>query len=96
LRIDLSRTAFTGKGPPGRATIRVGTVKVDTEGAPVLGRTIAVRHVVVRNGGRTVVRIRVRSTPVTVRVNMTTFHAPPDTRALAAQPAFTFTRHRNG
>jgi len=90
LNVDLSRTAFTGKGPPGRATIRVGTVKVNDEGAPVFGRTLVVRHAVVRNGGRTVVRIHVPSTPVTVQVNMTTFRAPPDTRALAAQPGFTF------
>src|SRR5262249_4908529 len=59
LKIDLSRTAFTGKGPPGRATIRVGTVRVDDEGAPVFGRTLAVRHAVVPNGGRTVVRVHV-------------------------------------
>src|SRR5262249_33106935 len=96
LRIDLSRTAFTGNGPPGRATIRVGTVELDGEGAPVLGRTLTVRHAVVPNGGRRVIRIHVPSTPVTVQVDMTTFKAPPDTRALAAQPAFAFTRDRSG
>jgi hypothetical protein len=96
LTVNLSRTGFTGKGPPGRATIRVGTVKVDTEGAPAFGRTIATRHAVVRNGTRTVVRVHVPSTPVTVRVTMNTFKAPPDTRALAAQPAFTFERDRSG
>ena len=34
VEVDLSRTAFTGPGPPGRATIRVGTVKLDDEGVP--------------------------------------------------------------
>jgi hypothetical protein len=92
LKIDLSRTAYTGNGPPGRATIRVGTVKVDGEGAPTLGRTLVVRHALVRNGGRTVVRIHVPSSPVTVQVNMTTFRAPRDARALAAQPSFEFVR----
>jgi hypothetical protein len=96
LTVDLSRTAFTGKGPPGRATIQVGTVRVDSEGAPVFGRTITTRHAVVPNGGRTLVPIHVPSTPVTVRVTMNTFKAPPDTRLLAAQPAFSFKRDRIG
>ena len=60
----------------------------------MLGRVIAVRHAIVRNGKRTVVRIHVPTTPVTVLVNMTTFKAPPDTRDLAAQPAFTFVRDK--
>jgi hypothetical protein len=94
MSVDLSRTAFNGSGPPGRATIRVGTVKLSDEGTPVAGRVIAVRHAIVRNGRRTVVRIHVPATPITVQVNMTTFEAPPDTRALAAQPAFTFVRDK--
>jgi hypothetical protein len=90
LKVDLSRTAYTGAGPPGRATIRVGTVRLNDEGAPVFGRVIAVRHATVGNGRRAVIRIPVPATPVTVQVNMTTFRAPPDTRALAAQPAFEY------
>jgi len=90
LEIDLSRTAFTGAGPPGRATIRVGTVKLDDEGTPVFGRVLAVRHASVPNGERTTVAVHVPATPVTVQVDMSTFQAPPDTRALAAQPAFRF------
>jgi hypothetical protein len=68
----------------------VGTVKLSDEGTPVFGRVIAVRRAVVRNGTRAVVHIHVPTSPVTVQVNMTTFKAPPDTRALAAQPAFRF------
>ena len=34
----------------------------------MFGRVIAVRHAVVRNGGRTVVRVHVPATPVTVQV----------------------------
>jgi hypothetical protein len=94
LEIDLSRTGFTGAGPPGRATLRVGTVKVDSEGAPVFGRLLAVKHAVVRNGGMTTVSVHVPRTPVTVQVDMTTFKAPPDTRALAAQPGFRFVPDR--
>jgi hypothetical protein len=95
LKIDLSRTAYTGSGAPGRATIRVGTVKLSDEGTPVFGRMIAVRRATVANGKRTVVRIHVPASPVTVQVNMTTFSAPPDTRALAAQPAFEFIRDKS-
>jgi hypothetical protein len=90
LKIDLSRTAFTGAAPPGRATVRVGTVAVDGEGAPVFGRLLAVKHAVVQDGGMTTVSVHVPATPVTVQVDMTTFKAPPDTRLLAAQPGFRF------
>jgi hypothetical protein len=90
VRIDLSRTGYTGNGPPGRATIRVGTVAINSEQAPVFSRVLTVRHVVVPNGGRKVVAVRVRSTPVMVQVDMTTFTTPQDSRRLAAQPAFSY------
>jgi hypothetical protein len=96
VQIDLSRTAFNGAGPPGRATIRVGTVKLNDEDVPSFQRVTAVRRAAVPNGKRTVVRIHVPSTPVTVEVKMTTFKAPPDTRLLAAQPAFKFVPDRSG
>jgi hypothetical protein len=96
LRIDLSRTAFNSPGPPGRATIRVGTVKLGSEDVPAFGHVVAVRRAVVLNGKRTTVRVHVASTPVMVQVSMTTFKAPPDTRLLAAQPAFSFTPDRRG
>ena len=73
---------------------RLGVTGLRGSGAFLLGRVIAVRHAIVRNGKRTVVRIHVPATPVTVRVSMSTFEAPPDTRALAAQPAFTFVRDK--
>ncbi len=93
LTVDLSRTAYNGPGRPGRATIRVGTVRLDQNGNPQLQHLLAVRHVTIPNGSRKVVRIPVAATPVTVRVTVTpTISAPPDTRNLAAQPAFSFTR----
>ena len=94
VEIDLSRTAFTGSGPPGRATVRVGTVRLGDQDVPVLGKVLAVRHVVVQNGGRRTVTVHVPATPVTVQVDMSTFKAPPDTRLLAAQPAFQFVPDR--
>ena len=94
LTIHLSRAAFNGAGRPGRAVIRVGTVEISDQNVPVIDRTLAVRHTFVPNGKLTIVRVHVPSTPVAVRVDMTTFKAPPDTRLLAAQPAFTFTPDR--
>jgi hypothetical protein len=92
LTIHLSRTAFNGSGPPGRATIRVGTVRLDSNGNPVLDRVLTLRHALVSNGKLTVVRIPVDATPVNAVVKMTTFSPPGDTRHLAAQPAFSFKR----
>ena len=89
----LSRTGYTGAGPAGQATVRVGTVKLDASGAPELGRVVAVRHALVRNGQLTKVRVPVARTPLTVSVTvMPTFSTPTDSRLLAAQPAFSFRR----
>jgi hypothetical protein len=92
LTIHLSRTAFNGAGSPGKATIRVGTVRLDENGTPQLDRVLTVRHRLVPNGKLTIVRIPVASTPVTAVVQMTTFSPPGDTRQLAAQPGFSFKR----
>lgn len=92
LTIHLSRTAYNGAGPPGRATIRVGTVRLDRNGNPVLDHVLTVRHRLVPNGKLTVIRIQVAATPVTAVVQMTTFSPAGDTRQLAAQPGFSFKR----
>ena len=84
---------YNGTGPPGKATIRVGTVRLDRNGNPVLGRVLTVRHRLVPNGKLTVIRIPVASTPVTAVIQMTTFSPQGDTRRLAAQPAFSFKRN---
>jgi hypothetical protein len=93
LVIDLSRTAYRGDGPPGHATIRVGTVRLDQNGTPQLGRIVAVRHALVVNGKEVTTRIPVDSTPVEVQITFpksSTFTVPPDGRILAAQPGFRF------
>jgi hypothetical protein len=93
LTVQLSRTAWKGPGRPGRATIRVGTVQLDQNGVPQLKRVLTVRHVVVPDGQRRVVRIPVAATPVTVDVVVEpTIQAPHDPRLLAAQPAVSFKR----
>jgi hypothetical protein len=92
--VVLSRTGYRGPGKPAPATIRIGTVKLDRNGVPVLDRVIEVRHALVRNGKRTVVRTYVASTPVTVTVTMPTFSTANDPRLLAAQPSFRFVPDR--
>jgi hypothetical protein len=93
LTVSLSRSAYTGPGPVGHATIRVGTVALDRNGTPVLRRQTAVCHAAVRNGALTKVRIPVAATPVTVSIDVTPpFSTPTDSRLLAAQPGFRFRR----
>ncbi len=94
LVVVLSRTGYTGPGKAVIATIRAGTVKLDSNGIPELDKVIAVEHALVRNGKRTVVRMHVASTPVTVTVKMPTFTTPTDSRQLAAQPKFRFVADR--
>jgi hypothetical protein len=92
LLVDVRRTGYTGPGEPGHVTIRVGTVKLDDNGIPGIGRTIATRRLVIHNGEDRPVRIPVSSTPVRVVVDTTpTFHpSPSDTRDLGAQVSFAF------
>ncbi len=73
LVIDLSRTGYRGNTPPGRATIRVGTVRLDESGVPVIDRVLAVRHGRGAKRGGVTERIHVAATPVTVSIVMTTF-----------------------
>ena len=61
--VVLSRSGYRGAGKPVIATIRAGTVKLDSNGVPELDRVTAVEHAVVRNGHRTVVRMHVRIDP---------------------------------
>jgi hypothetical protein len=73
--------------------VKVGEVKLDRGGAPELGRLVAVRRALVRNGRLTKVRVPVARTPLAVSVTVTpTFSTPTDSRLLAAQPAFSFRR----
>ena len=97
LTIDLSRTAYNNTAaPPGRATIQVGTVKLNQYGGPELGRVLSVHHATVVNGQEITVPIRVARTPVAVSIVVSPpYHAPPDPRLIAAQVGFRFVRDRS-
>jgi hypothetical protein len=95
LKIELSRTAYNGPGRPGRATIQIGTVKLDSNGDPELDRVVSVTHAIVPNGREKTIFVPVASTPVTVSIVVTPhLSVPGDSRLLAAQPAFSFKRDR--
>jgi hypothetical protein len=95
LDVHLSRTGYRGDAPPGRATIRVGTVKLDQNGVPTIDRVLALRRAVIRNGSELVRSIPVSSSPVTVAVEITpTFTVPGDSRQLGAQVAFHYRPQR--
>jgi hypothetical protein len=96
LRVDLSRTAYTGPGPAGVARVLVGTVRLDSNSNPQLARIRAVRQVAIANGGEVTVTIPVRSTPTIVAVEMikNLISLPSDPRHLGAQVAFSFARDR--
>lgn len=98
LRVDLSRTAYNGPGPPGIAKIVVGTVRLDANRNPQLLHVTAVEHERVFNGREVTITIPVRSTPVIVAVEMVKnlISLPSDPRVLGAQVAVSFSRNAAG
>jgi hypothetical protein len=96
LVVDLSRTGYRGDTPAAHALVRVGTVGIDDQQAPVIVRELATRHRIVPNGGRTVVRIPVARTPVRVEVTIPLADlfqpGPGDLRLLGVQVSFRFDR----
>jgi hypothetical protein len=94
LEVTLSRTAFNGDAPPGKARVEVSTVGFDPKrGGPVQGRVYAVKRTVVRNGQQETLRFAVARTPVRVeiRINPTFRSSVSDPRQLGAQVGFKFT-----
>jgi hypothetical protein len=92
--VDVRRTGFTGPGPPGHVTVTVGTVRLNDERLPGIGRVLATRHLLIHNGEDHKVTIPVKETPVRVRVDVTPTFKPSasDTRDLGAQLSFAFDR----
>ena len=70
LLVTLSRTAYGGTAPPARTALTVGTVKLDRNGNPELGRIERRLHPVIENGTQQIVRIPVTQTPVRVEVRV--------------------------
>jgi hypothetical protein len=91
--VDVRRTDYTGPGPPGHVTVRVGTVRLDKNGIPEIGRALTTRRFLIHNGEDHPIRVPVARTPVRVEVDVTPTFQPStsDTRQLGAQVNYLFT-----
>ena len=94
LLVTLGRQGYGGNAPAARTTLKVGTVKVDRNGNPELGRVEDTLHVIVRNATQQVVRIPVSRTPVRVEVRVPDGDLIPpsggESRSLGVQVGFQF------
>jgi hypothetical protein len=93
LEVTLSRTAYNGDAPPGKARVEVSTVGFDPKrGGPVQGKVFATKRTLVRNGQQETLRFEVAQTPVRVEINISpTFRSSvSDPRQLGAQVGFEF------
>jgi hypothetical protein len=96
IEVDLSRTGYNGDAPPARVVVRLGTVSIDPNGPPRLGRVLTREFVVVPNDQGKKLRLPVARTPfhVDVRISPTFGPQPHDPRQLGAQVAFRFVPDR--
>jgi hypothetical protein len=94
LVIGVGRSAYNGPGPPGHVKITVGTVKLDPENLPSVGRVLATRRFLIHNGADKTVVVPVNTSPVTVQVDVHPTFKPSasDRRDLGAQVTFKFVR----
>jgi hypothetical protein len=98
LEVTLARTGYNGDAPPGRAVIRVGEVRINSDLRSELGRMDVVRRAVVENGSSQTLRIPVAETPVRVEITVTPTFQPSefDRRHLGAQVSFRFVPEARG
>jgi hypothetical protein len=94
LLVTLSRSAYGGTAPPAHTALTVGTVKLDRNGNPELGRIERRLHPVIENGTQQIVRIPVTRTPVRVEVRVPASDMIPptssDPRSLGVRVGFQF------
>jgi hypothetical protein len=93
LEVTLSRTAFNGDVPPGRARVLVSTVVIDPKtSSPAQGKVLAEKRTLVRNGQQETLKFPVARSPVRVEIFISpTFRASmSDPRDLGAQVGFAF------
>jgi len=101
LEVTLSRTAFNGKAPAGRARIDVGTVGITSENIPYIRQVLHQRFALIRNHAQTTLYFSVPATPVRVEVNIAPrslippYSSGSDPRALGAQVGVVFVPDRS-
>jgi hypothetical protein len=92
LVITLGRLGYNGSAPPAHATVSVGTVRLDHNDNPILGRVQQRGRRDVANGTSETIRVPVAQTPVRVEVSIPDTIPPTsaDPRDLGAQVGFRF------
>ena len=92
LEVILGRTAYKGNAPPGKVTLRVGPVVLDSNNNPALGPHFKTLHTLIRNDTQEMVPIAVDRTPVRVEISIPNPIPPSgsEIRSLGAQVAFEF------
>jgi hypothetical protein len=93
-RLTVSRAGATGQEPPARVTIRLGTVRVDENGQPQIGRVLVVRHWTVSGHALRTFELHARP-PFRIEIHVTPTFKPidfgiPDSRQLGAQVGYEF------
>ncbi|HWE81313.1 MAG TPA: hypothetical protein VG265_06670 [Gaiellaceae bacterium] len=92
LEIVVGRTAYKGNAPPGKVTLEVGKVVLDSNHNPQLGRIEKIVHTTIDNGVQKHIEIPVAQTPVRVEIDIPN-PIPPEgseSRSLGAQVEFFF------
>jgi hypothetical protein len=97
-RVTVSRAGATGKEPPARVTIRLGTVRIDENGQPQIGRVLAVRHWTASGRNIRTFDLPARP-PYRIELHVTPTFRPvdygvPDSRALGVQVGHEFVSAR--
>jgi hypothetical protein len=92
LVITIGREGYSGSAPAGRATIRVGTVRIDAHSSAQLKHVYVKLHHLVENGKTSTIAIPVPRTPVRVEISIPNTIPPSaaDRRNLGAQVGFGF------
>jgi hypothetical protein len=92
LEVVLGRTAYKGTAPPGKVTLKIGTVVLDSNDNPQLGKVEKVIHTTIDNGVQKTLDIPIAQTPVRLELQIPN-PIPPEgdeIRALGAQVEFFF------
>ncbi len=77
-RVTVSRAGFCGDAPPGRATVRIGALKIGSDKQPAIGRTWTTRHVLVENCKSTTLELPVGKPPWRVTIHLKPTFKPSD------------------
>lgn len=100
VRVTLSRTAYNGPTPPGKAEVLVGPVKIDAGGQAVFAKVTHRRNLLVENGKSRTLEFPMPASPVRVEIHIDdkTLIVPSagEPRQLGAQVSFSYVPAKKG